>query len=67
MNFDLFDGVIVTPVPLTEGNVSAVTEKLLEKFHKECKIPVVAIDMKFGDYPVVFTDDSNAFFHITEH
>lgn len=67
VNFDLFDGVIVTTVPLTEGNVSIVVDKLLEKLHKECKIPVVSIDMEFGDYPVIFTDDSNAFFHITEH
>lgn len=67
VNFDLFDGVIVTTVPLTEGNITTVTDKLLEKLQKECKIPVVSIDMEFGDYPVIFTDDSNAFFHITEH
>ena len=67
VNFDLFDGVIVTPVPLTEGNVSHVSEMVLKKLQKDCKIPVVSIDMKLGDYPVVFTDDSDAFFHITEH
>ena len=56
VNFDLFDGVIVTPVPLTEGNVSHVSEMVLKKLQKECKIPVVSIDMKMGDYPVVFEE-----------
>ena len=56
VNFDLFDGVIVTPVPLTEGNVSHVSEMVLKKLQKDCKIPVVSIDMKMGDYPVVFEE-----------
>ena len=67
VNFDLFDGVIVTTVPLTEDDTTFVTDRLLKKLKKECKIPVVTVDMKLGDYPVVYTDDSEAFFHITEH
>lgn len=67
INFDLFDGVIITPIPMTEEQNYSLVNSLLEKVQKECKIPVVSIDMPFGDYPVVYTDDESAFFHITEH
>lgn len=67
VNFDLFDGVIITPIPMTEDQTYSLIEVLLKKIQKECKVPVVSVDMEFGDYPVVYTDDENAFFHITEH
>ena len=67
INFDLFDGVIITPIPMTEDQNYTLTEYLLHKIKSECKKPVVSIDMPFGDYPTVYTDDKTAFFHITEH
>lgn len=67
INFNLLDGIIVTPITITESNQFSYLEKLLVKFKEECRIPVVSIDMPFGDYPTVFTDDKLAFYHITEH
>lgn len=67
INFDLFDGFIVTPIPMTENRITFLFDRLLEKFQKECTKPVVSIDLHFGDYPRVFTDDRTAFYHITTH
>ena len=67
INFDYLDGVIVTPIPMTEDRITTVIDSLLEKFKKECKKPVVSIDLPFGDYHTVYTDDSVAFEEITNH
>lgn len=67
INYDLFDGFIITPIPMTENRITFLYEYLLAKFNKECKKPVVTIDLNFGDYPRIFTDDRTAFYHITKH
>lgn len=67
INFSLFDGFIITPVPMTEEQNFHLYDLLLKKFESECKQPVVSIDMEFGNYPVVYTDEENPFFDITEH
>ena len=66
INFELFDGFIITPVTMTEDNNMFLYESLLEQF-KNCPKPVVSIDMEFGNYPVVYTDDKIPFKRITEH
>ena len=66
INFDLFDGFIITPVPMTEDQNIFLFRKLLEQF-KGCNKPVVVLDMEFGDYPVIYTDDRTPFRKITEH
>lgn len=66
INPDLFDGFIITPVPMTEDNNFFLYNSLLESF-KDIKKPVVSVDAPFGDFPVVYTDDKSSFFHITEH
>lgn len=66
INFDLFDGFIITPIPMTEDNNTVLYEKLLEQF-KDCPKPVVSLDKKFADFPVVYTDDKTPFRRITEH
>lgn len=66
INFDLFDGFIITPIPMTEDNNTVLYEKLLEQF-KDCPKPVVSLDKKFADFPVIYTDDKTPFRHITEH
>lgn len=65
INFDLVDGVIVSPITLTGDE--AVFEHVLEKLQKECRKPVISLDLPFGDYPMVFTDDRSAFASITAH
>ena len=67
INFDLLDGIIITPTPMQEEADHSITLNLLERFKKECKIPVVAIDAPFGEYPVVRTDEKTPFFQITDH
>ena len=66
INFDLFDGFIITPIPMTEDRHMFLYNKLLEQF-KACSKPVVALDKEFGDFPVIYTDDKTPFKKITEH
>lgn len=66
INFDLFDGFIITPIPMTEDQNMFLYDRLLEQF-KSCPKPVVAVDKEFGDFPVVYTDDKTPFKRITEH
>ena len=66
INPDLFDGFIITPVPMQEDKTTDLVNAIL-KFFKDVKKPVVSIDAPFGEFPVVYTDDTKPFFHITEH
>ena len=66
INFELFDGFIITPIPMTEDQHMFLYNKLVE-FFKKCKKPVVALDKEFGDFPVIYTDDKTPFNKITEH
>ncbi len=66
INLDLFDGFIITPVPMTEDQNLFLYDQLLKQF-EGCKKPVVALDRPFGDFPVVYTDDELPFKRITEH
>ena len=68
INFDLFDGIIITTIPLSEQiEGPIVINGLLEKLQKECKKPVVSIDLPLGDYHTVYTEEVSPLFHITEH
>ena len=67
INFDLLDAVIVMPIALTENNDNTIADKLLEQLKQHCKVPVVSIDIPFGDYPVIRTDEKNPFMQITDH
>jgi diguanylate cyclase (GGDEF)-like protein len=66
INFDLFDGFIITPVPMTEDQNFFLYERLLKQF-KNCPKPLVSLDKEFGDFPVIYTDDKTPFKRITEH
>ena len=67
INFDILDGIIITPIPMTEDRIESVTDMLLEKIKKECSKPVVSLDLPFGDYKTFLTDDAPAFEIITDH
>lgn len=67
INFDLFDGVIVTPMTLFAGNDSAFQNAMLNLFREKCHCKVVSLDEEFGDYEIVRTDDESAFYKITKH
>ena len=68
INFDLFDGFIITTIPLSEQiEGPIVINQLREKLERECKKPVVSIDLPLGDYKAVYTEEVSPLFHITEH
>ena len=68
INFDLFDGIIITTIPLSEQiEGPIVINKLKEKLEKECDKPVVTIDLPLGDYKAIYTEEVSPLFHITEH
>ena len=66
INFDLFDGFIITPIPMTEDQNKFLYDRLLKQF-KNCKKPVVTLDKEFGDFHTIYTDDRSPFKRITEH
>lgn len=67
VNFDLFDGIIITPDPLFAMDDGTFKAAMLEMFHEKCHSKVVALDVPFGDYEMVRTDDTGAFYEITKH
>lgn len=67
INFDKLDGVIVATIPLTENNTTAAKEMVETLLKEKCTKPVISLDMPLGDYPVVYTDDREAFSVITAH
>lgn len=67
INFDLFDGVIITPNPLFAMDDGTLESAMLEMFREKCHCKVVALDLPFGDYEVVCTDDTGAFYEIAKH
>ena len=67
INFELIDAVIVMPISFTEEGRTDILESLLQKIKKECTVPVVSIDVPFGDYPIIRTDEKGPFIQITDH
>ncbi|MBQ8922990.1 MAG: substrate-binding domain-containing protein [Oscillospiraceae bacterium] len=67
MNFDQIDGLIVDTSTLTEDHIPWVAEMLLKQIKESCDKPVVSVDLAFGDYPVVNTDDILTMSEITAH
>lgn len=67
VQFDAFDGVIVTPIPMQEEQITTLTDYLLEKLQKECHVPVVSIDLALGNYDVVYSNEQAATKTMTEH
>lgn len=67
INFDLFDGVIITPSHLFGMDVKELEEEMLAYFKANCHCKVVALDLPFGDYETVYTDEAGEFYEITKH
>lgn len=67
IDFDSFDGIIITPLTLSDNNRTNVCENLLKKMKANCHCKVVSLDMEFGDYEVCHTDDRGAFYFVTKH
>ena len=66
MSLDKLDGIIVGTLSVCKDGLTWLQDSLLEKL-KDYHKPVISIDLPFGDYETVYTDDSAAFSKITEH
>jgi len=67
INFDQLDGVIVTPLSFNEGEDKDLSDYLLKKLEAECKVPVVAFNAPFGNYPAVYSDERSCMAHMATH
>lgn len=67
IHFDLFDGVIITPASLFSMDDGTFEEAMLKLFRERCHCKVVSLDLPFGDYETVYTDDESAFYEIAKH
>ena len=67
INYELLDAIIIMPIALTEDSDTSIVNALLEQIKAKCKVPVVSIDIPFGDYPVIRTDEKSPFTQITDH
>ena len=66
MNLDALDAVIVGTLSVCKNGVTWLNDQLLEKL-KDFQRPVISLDLPFGDYKTVYTDDASAFSKITAH
>ncbi|MBD5533696.1 MAG: GGDEF domain-containing protein [Lachnospiraceae bacterium] len=67
INFDKFDGVIVTALPMHANGNAPIYHKLVEMVKKKCHKKVVSIDLPFDGSETAYTNDRKAFYEITEH
>ena len=67
INYDQVDGVLVAAISLFEDQVDTVLKKLEADIRKNCTKPVVSLDLPFGDYPTVLTDDKKAIRQVVKH
>ena len=67
INFDLVDGVIVDTNMLSEDHVTEVLDQVSALLREKCTKPVVTVDLPLDDYPIVRTEDTEAFSKITAH
>lgn len=67
MNFDRLDGVIVGTISLEENNDFYLVDKIGKKLKRECKKPVVCVDLPCEDYECIKTDDREGIAAVTSH
>ncbi len=67
VNFDKFDGVIVTALPIHANGNAPIYQELVELVRKKCRKKVVSIDLPFDGSETAYTNDRKAFYEIAEH
>lgn len=67
INYDLFDGMIIAPIPLLHNNNYEYLDEVRQELERKCLKPVVSIDLPVGNYNTVTTDDVTSFSEITKH
>ncbi len=66
-NFELLDGVIVDTIPFIENNDESIINYMCSKLKKECKKPVVSLNLPMGNYPVSYGSDEKVYREMVEH
>lgn len=67
LNFEKVDGIIMVSITLSDNGTTDIFPLLLERFERECNKKVVSLDLDFGNYETVYTDDHQAFYEISAH
>ena len=67
LNYDLVDGIIVTSISFSDNNTLPIFDEMLKTLDEKCSKKVIALDLPFGKYDVVYTDDRGAFREMTRH
>lgn len=67
LSFEKVDGIIMTSISLSDNGTADIFPQLLERFERECTKKVVSLDLDFGNYETVYTDDRKAFYEISAH
>lgn len=67
INYDLVDGVLVAALSLFEDQVTTVFQQIEEDIRQRCRKPVISLDLPFGDFPVVKTDDKKGICLAVQH
>lgn len=67
VNFDKFDGVIVTPLLIYANGNAPIYHELVDLVRKKCNKKVVSIDLPFNGCETVYTNDRKVFYEIAEH
>ena len=67
INFDLLDGVIVDTISLIEDGDETIVKYIYSKLKKECKKPVVSLNLPLGSYPMSDSSDAEVLKEMVEH
>lgn len=66
-DFALFDGVIVDAVAFCSEQTQEVRDKILNRLHRDCRVPVVALEVPFGACHVIENDNENILREMCRH
>lgn len=67
VDYNSFDGIVIVPVPFVDSGNTIYVDKLYSKISAQCNKPIVTLDYRYNDHPVVYTDDTESFRNITRH
>lgn len=67
INFDLLDGVIVDSISLIENNDESIRNSICDKLKKDCRRPVVSLNLPMGEYMTADSSDRPVFREMVEH
>ena len=67
INYNRFDGVIIIPLQLTEGNRTEIFDEIVHSLRTKCKLSVISLDKPIEGFETVFTDDRSVIKQVANH